>query len=203
MIEAYHINNINKHLMCVVWYDPMYMCPVCRQTRLSFVMSWQFDIAHPKARYRKALVKCKSRFVWKIIHAISDSATPFVSLMTDFSVHKHKFSSARDTRGNPPRALPTTNTDFHFQYPLAYQTISSGPNIKTQCCIDTLKNKVVAENCKLVLQPLFEIKTKKFSRFCSFSLHIWQLNYQLYLKITFSIKLLKTHFTQFYKKTDV
>lgn len=137
------------------------MCVPFANKRVSFVMSWQFDIAHPKARYRKALVKSKSRFVWKIIHAISDSATPFVSLMTDFSVHKHKFSSARDTRGNPPRALPTTNTDFHFQYPLPFKSNSLVPNVKTQYCTETLKNKVVAENCKLVLQPFRNTKYKK------------------------------------------
>lgn len=53
----------------------------------------------------------------KIIHGISGWAKPFVSLMTDFSVHKHKFSSGLDTRGNTPQGAldHQQSRAFHFR----------------------------------------------------------------------------------------
>lgn len=62
-------------------------------------------------------MKIQVPFHQKLPCAISDSSTPLVSLMTDFSVHKHKFSCAHDTRGNGPGALrPPTPKTFHFQH---------------------------------------------------------------------------------------
>lgn len=98
--------------------------------------------------------KCKNTLAWKIIHGISDSATPFVSLMTDFLVHKHKFSNVRDTRGNVPRSLHDHQhrSTFHFRHLISFKNRLSVINIKihfNKSAKPLLENKAVSENCEL------------------------------------------------------